>query len=220
MKIALASNLISGYQKIDELTEIIHAPGTDPKIVELISELRDRRMEDFEDKCNYSMKLMEIVFNQKNGSQDPTVQMGVKKFDIGAGFSLELATWNHPVFDDIKEPMYLIYIKTPDGKIVWRDDDSYHSFNIFDKEKNEFDFVTFNTSRNVTKDRLMTSAVYHLHEMSMCSSHNPEGVFNNIVSGWNEKDGYYSNGGSKGMNIISGHWRKAYSDMFNKSVRN
>ena len=212
----LKGNLISGIKKIDELTYIIHDSSTPDYYKKLMEELRDRRMEDYEYSCNYSSQHWDLVFKLNNHGQAPIITYGIKTFDLPKDYKMELAEWTHPALKLLNlEKLQFIYIKSPDGKMIFRQDDQYHIECLFDENQN---LNITDSGKNIINDVLVTSIFYHLHELSKNTNNSPESTFNYITKNYeNTRENVrWGHDKSSGVEAIIGHWRNGIEDLIFK----
>jgi hypothetical protein len=198
-------NLISNIDAIDELTELIHGDDTPVDFIPYFEGLRDRRMSDYESSSSVWGQYIHRVFDINDHGQTPIVTYGVNKFDLPNGYTLEIAEWTHPVLKLLKNQNNdFIYIRDPNGKMIFTESDQYYVEKLFDEKQN-----IINSSEGhlvLNNEVLVSDTLYSLCNMVRHNGSSCKTLFHHIVNNWDEK-GYGYQSESKGKQCILGHWR-------------
>lgn len=190
----------SGIEDIDSLTEIIHN-SSDKTTIKIALELRDFRIMAMEKTC-YFHKYYDYIYKKLDGDKLPTIFWSDKTFDLGNGYSLEIAKWFHII---IGKEMSFIYIRNKNGEIHFKTDTHYYSEQIFDQYYN---LIPSNGGKMMPDYKIMSTLVYYLREMSdEIRCYSSEKIFNWIIQGINKK-GSNNWEKSEAWSIIKGHWNE------------
>ena len=199
----LSPEYISGIDKIDELTELIHKKETPLKYKKYLSQLRDEYISNYHDKSSYYHNYYEYQYKLGKYFAPPTINWEIKIFQLGEGYTLELGSFKHISLPE--KIGYFIYIKDENKNIILTKIDEYYKNHFLD-ENNQL--INKDEYRYIVNDIPMNETIYGLYHISSLykTTSSPQSIFEYIIDNWDEKSYTYStisNGKQCILNLFS-----------------
>lgn len=184
----LPKELISGIAKLDELTLLIHDSKTQLEVIPFLSELRDRRLVNYEPYSNYYKQHAERLFNNEKRGDMPTFKDN-EVLVLNHRYDLVLADWQHITYKD--KTFQIIYIKDKEtGEFHFRDMDQFTVRSIYDKKI--FKWVNDSDKKMCCNDyETTTLLVWSLREIAVSNQCKPGNFFYDVKKDITNLNQYY-----------------------------